>query len=441
MCPIPWPGGVDPSRSRASHAVSAPSSGQSAASPVFSVALPGRSPVPVLVLGRGITALGVLRSFGRAGTPVYAAEAGDGMMARSRWYRPAPWGSGAPPDPESLADRLSDGSHPLDRAVLLPCSDDWARAAGGLPEPLRERFPASVATPWVLDRFVDKLRFAHTLAEVGTPHPLTVGVSEAGSLDGLEDVISQGAFLKPRDSAAFFHHFGVKAVSVSGPGDARRRLEQVREAGFDVVLQEYLPGAATAHVFLDGFVDGRGRMTGILVRRRLRMFPVDFGNSTLTETVPPGEARQAVDDLRNLLSAVGYRGIFSAEFKQDPRDGTFKLLEVNPRAWWYVDFTARCGVDVCRMAYRDALGEPVPVVEEYRVGVRCVHVEHDVALFRRARREYGARLLPWFLPWWRAHQTIMAMDDPGPALRVLAERLQGRLARTARRAMTRQENR
>jgi len=47
--------------------------------------------------------------------------------------------------------------------------------------------------------------------------------------------------------------------------------------------------------------------------------------------------------------------VFSAEFKFDERDGLFKILEVNARPWWYVDFAARCGVDVCRMAYRDAL--------------------------------------------------------------------------------------
>ena len=70
-----------------------------------------------------------------------------------------------------------------------------------------------------------------------------------------------------------------------------------------------------------------------------------------------------------MLHAVGYRGIFSGEFKRDPRDGRFKLLEINTRPWWFIDFAVRCGVDVCRMAYDDAQGLPVTAVSEYKVGV------------------------------------------------------------------------
>ena len=60
--------------------------------------------------------------------------------------------------------------------------------------------------------------------------------------------------------------------------------------------------------------------------------------------------------------AVSYRGIFSAEFKCDDRDGFFKILEVNARPWWYVEAAACAGMDVCSMAYHDALG---PTVEPW----------------------------------------------------------------------------
>ncbi len=89
------------------------------------------------------------------------------------------------------------------------------------------------------------------------------------------------------------------------------------------------------------------------------MFPLDFGNSTCMVSVAADEVAPAVASVERLLAHVGYRGIFSAEFKYDERDGLFKILEVNARPWWYVEFTARCGVDVCTLAYRDALGEAV----------------------------------------------------------------------------------
>ena len=383
---------------------------------------------PILVLAEGITALGALRALARARLPAYTVPIQSPMVARSRWHRPLVWGAEGPPSPETLAQRL-ESAPPLPEAVLLPGSDDWARSAARLPEALRRRFPVSVAGPQVLERFIDKARFARTLQEVGIAHPHTEEVDTPGKRDDVGRLVPDGGFLKPCDSAAFFRTFGVKAFSVNGRGELKDRLLQVQKAGLRVMVQEYIPGPASAHVFLDGFRDRHGRITGLLVRRRLRMYPEDFGNSTLTVTVPAHEAQGAVTALRTLLDALDYRGIFSAEFKEDPRDGRFKLLEVNPRAWWYVDFTARCGVDVCQMAYRDALELPVPEVRAYRLGVRCIHPDHDVAAFRMARENNGARPLSWFRPWVGAHQTVFALSDPGPALHMTTAALRRRLTR------------
>jgi len=79
--------------------------------------------------------------------------------------------------------------------------------------------------------------------------------------------------------------------------------------------------------------------------------------------------------------------VFSAEFKFDERDGLFKLLEVNARPWWYVDFADRCGVDVCGMAFRDALGEEIEPVTGYKLG----GAESTPASIFRARSESAAR--------------------------------------------------
>jgi hypothetical protein len=48
-------------------------------------------------------------------------------------------------------------------------------------------------------------------------------------------------------------------------------LERVADAGLELLLQEYIPRAPTAHIFLDGYVDRAGELRGCLARRRLRM--------------------------------------------------------------------------------------------------------------------------------------------------------------------------
>ena len=47
------------------------------------------------------------------------------------------------------------------------------------------------------------------------------------------------------------------------------------------------------------------------------------------------------------------------EFKQDPRDGLFKLLDVNARTWGFHSIGVPAGVDFPYLLYADQLGIPV----------------------------------------------------------------------------------
>ncbi|HEX7113088.1 MAG TPA: hypothetical protein VF216_11645, partial [Mizugakiibacter sp.] len=201
--------------------------------------------------------------------------------------------------------------------------------------------------------------------------------------------------------------------------------------GLEVLAQEYVPGDATQHYFVDGFRDRNGTLTGLFARRRWRIFPPDFGNSSYCRSVPLEEVGNAVDSLGRLLAGLDYRGIFSAEFKRDARDGTFRILEVNTRAWWYVEFAARCGVNVCRMAWQDALGLPVELSRrDYPAGEGCVNLPGDIITVRSQPRAVRGPLHRILAQWARAHCHVFRLDDPRPGLSVAWEIL-GRLLRHA----------
>jgi len=174
-------------------------------------------------------------------------------------------------------------------------------------------------------------------------------------------------------------------------------------------------------------VDRGGTIRALFARRRLRMFPPDFGNSTLMVSVPRTEVGDAPKTLARLFEELRYRGIFSAEFKQDARDGRFKLLEVNARPWWYVEFAARCGVDVCAMAVRDALGKPIETVDRYTVGRRCVYPYYDLSAVQVERAAGRLGLVAWARSWVGATQPVFRWNDPMPALGEVAAMIRRRL--------------
>ena len=374
--------------------------------------------VPVLAFGGSRTSLGVVRLFGRRGVPCYLAAAGDDPVVYSRWYRSADTIEETT-DPEVLKRYLL--SSGFDRAVLLPCSDRWATCIAQLPPDVAERFPASICRPDVLDLFVDKAEFAELLESRRVPHPRTITTVGDGQVPIAENEINTH-FLKPRDSNLCAQVFKRKAFFVPDSEQLARQSVRMRDAGCGVILQEYIPGPADSHYFIDGFVDRFGAPAAVFARRRLRIFPPDFGNSTAMVSVGLDETAQAVSDLTRLLGSVGYRGMFSAEFKLDERDGVLKLLEVNTRAWWYVEFAALCGVDVCDLAYRDALDQDVPTIDSYRVGRRYAIPSLEMRALTAALRGKTIGPAEYLFEMGRAIKGGRPLDDPLPAV-VSAARL------------------
>jgi predicted ATP-grasp superfamily ATP-dependent carboligase len=290
------------------------------------------------------------------------------------------------------------------------------------------RFRSASPSNEALDQLVDKARFAELARHAGVAHPATWSLASRTDLDAVPDEAFASAFLKPRDSQAFFRRHGVKGFWVRSREEAARRLSEAESAGLRVQLQAYVPGPPHHHVFVDGFVDRSGTVRCRFVRRRLRMYPPDFGNSTLMESIAPAEAPEAVAAAERLLAAVGYRGIFSLETKRDERTGACHALELNPRAWWYVGFAVECGADVCRLAYDDALGGPVATIATYRTGRRCAYPYHDWHAARPSERGAIA-VLAWAGEMLRARQPVWAWDDPWPAMREILGMVGRRLAR------------
>jgi predicted ATP-grasp superfamily ATP-dependent carboligase len=239
--------------------------------------------------------------------------------------------------------------------------------------------------------------------------------------------------LKPRDSAQFFRQFGVKAFSAGSRSELEARLTEVTSAGLGVIVQEYIPGPASNHYFVDGFRDRHGVIRAFFARQRLRMYPPRFGNSTFMRSVSPDQVREALVQLERLFAATQYRGIFSAEFKLDPRDGQFKLLEVNTRAWWYVEFAARCGVDVCSMFYLDAQDLDVESVDSYSTGYSCVYPYLDYSACRAALRTEELTVGNWVRSWLTATQPVFQWRDPWPAVAASTGILSGKVAKMFRR--------
>jgi predicted ATP-grasp superfamily ATP-dependent carboligase len=112
-----------------------------------------------------------------------------------------------------------------------------------------------------------------------------------------------------------------------------------------------------------------------MVTRRRRQHPHDFGHaSTFVETID----LPALEALSNrFLRAINYYGLVEVEFKLDPRDGQFKLLDINARTWGYHTLGTHAGVDFPSLLYCDQISSPVEPCRG-RPGVSWVRLLTDI---------------------------------------------------------------
>ena len=112
------------------------------------------------------------------------------------------------------------------------------------------------------------------------------------------------------------------------------------------------------------------------VRRRCRQHPREFGRAaTYVETIECPEVEKLSE---RFLREINFRGLVEVEFKQDPRDGQYKLLDVNARAWGFHGIGAAAGIDFPYLLYADATGQPLDQPARSKAGIGWLRLVTDV---------------------------------------------------------------
>src|SRR5271154_959804 len=124
------------------------------------------------------------------------------------------------------------------------------------------------------------------------------------------------------------------------------------------MVQELIPGGGSQQFSYCAFFRD-GKAVGKMVVRRTRQHPLQFGRaSTYVETVDIPVLEELSE---RFLREIDYYGLVELEYKLDPRDGEYKLLDVNGRTWGYHSLGTSAGVDFPYMLFADQVGESVPL--------------------------------------------------------------------------------
>jgi predicted ATP-grasp superfamily ATP-dependent carboligase len=201
----------------------------------------------------------------------------------------------------------------------------------------------------------------------GIPTPKTFQISPSLSpsslmAEGRVGEIPIPAVIKPRISSG---SFGI--IYVKKKEDLIPSYQSVHERYPFPLIQEWIPDGGGTFGF-SALFDEASNIKAAFVHKKLRMYPVQGGPSTLREGV---EHPQIMALGLSLLKSLNWVGVGMIEFKVDPRDGIPKLMEVNPRFWGSLQLAIVSGVDFPYLILRMARGESFEPILRYNVGKRC----------------------------------------------------------------------
>src|SRR5699024_5353827 len=97
-----------------------------------------------------------------------------------------------------------------------------------------------------------------------------------------------------------------------------------------MIIQDFIPGGADAMFVVNAYVDTKGRVTMTHAAQTAldECLPNDIGNyNALISSDYP----MLVQDVKNFLEKIDYRGFANFDFKYDTRDGIYKVFEINLR--------------------------------------------------------------------------------------------------------------
>ena len=386
-----------------------------------------RHKLPAVVTAMNLNGLGVARSLGRHGVEVTGIHGNardpetETRHLRQLWLRE--------PGPESLLGLLREkGRGFADRPVLLPVTDESVALVANHLDELRGLYRIAMPEADLVLRLLDKEGIRAAAEELGFAIPRTFPVdSEEGLRTVAADVVLP-CILKPAAKSERYARAGhAKAYLIESRDELLATYRKVAGEAPRVVVQQYIPGGDEEIYFTLQYRDEENRTVASFTGRKLRQWRPHCGG---TSSCQPAEVARLDEKTSSFFGRLHMTGLCSIEYKRDPRDGGYYMLEPTVcRTDWQNAVADNNGVPLAYLAYCDLAGAPAPTWRRTRLDWRWVHLAADraAAAHHRGQGELGRLAWLWSIRW-PVRGAYLALDDPGPWISVARAFLRRRRA-------------
>ena len=375
---------------------------------------------PAVVIGGDLNPLGIVRSLAAGGVPtvVLATDATEPAM-RSRYGRKVlvPGLEGT----ELIEALLRIAQSFSGRAVLFLTEEKTVRTVSEHRVALEARYFIRLPPHELLMRLMHKQGFQEFAEAYHAPVPHTLQLRSPYDL-GQATTMRYPCVLKPA-----YKHYGYgakfkKAYVVETVNEVERLYKEIAPTLADLVLQEWIEGGDHDIYFCLQYVGEKGVTIASFTGRKIRAWPPKIGG-TASCTAAWDMAAELTAATARFFSEVGFTGMGSMEYKRDPRDGRFYMVEPTvARTDFQEEVATLNGINLPLVAYRHELGLEPPR-QHKKTPAR---IWREPVTDRWSLREQGPAPAG-VAAGAQVCDAYFRLDDPLPALDLIGRRLKSRL--------------
>ncbi len=373
--------------------------------------------IPALVCGE----IGLIRSLGEVGVPVYAGSYYKDHIAYYSKYvkKRLHFESSLSHD---FVKQLVDLGKAERRKMVFFSDDDrviltFSQYRGDLAPYYYFNLPDAE----VVDSLLDKRKFALLAEQYDLPAPRSFIPSSSEEVKCAGSKMEFPVIVKPAHKDDWWdpkfkqlvgpYRKAIMCQDIDSLTDLYSKVAQINPA---IVVQEYVEGDDNDLFSVNIYLCKNSDKLGYFIGHKQRVYPIHAGVATVVETIRNDEVGKLALDIMNKL---GLRGHVNIQFKHDRRTGDYKIMEIHARNSLWAYLGTASGLNLAAMAYRDMVGLNNPEVPVPHYGTKWIDFNKDLKALFDYRKAGEITTSTWLKAYMgRKAFHIHSLRDPKPFL-------------------------
>lgn len=331
--------------------------------------------IPAVVLTAHTSGLGVIRSLGMHNVPVIAVYYEDKDMGIvSRHLKEAFHAPHPEFDEAGFMSVIKSIHKKYGRCVLIPADDATLMFTSRHKEYLSNWFIVSATDLDITKLYVEKKYTYELGVKAGVPVPKTMIPENIEQVHTYSEEVMYPILIKPSQSHRYYEVFRKKMKTALNKDELIRFYKEAAEHNLEVMLQELIPGESSGVNYNSIFINNEPAVE--FMSEKIRYSPNNFGVPCAVKAcslIP-----EVIDSGRKILKAMSFNGFSCTEFKQDPRDNIYKLMEVNGRHNRSALLAVMAGINFPWLLYKYQTTGEVPSQSDYKTNLYWIDESRDI---------------------------------------------------------------